>query len=317
VCWRLLATLTPTVLALPVATPSGAADQTTGPLRIRWFKLMLGMFPPGRLIDLGAGHGKFSQVAADAGWTVTALDARGDRYPDDPRITWLIGDVREVDLHGFDVIGCLGLFYHLSIDDQLDLLRRCSGIPIFLDTHVANGRPTPHRLSARVNLKGYVGRLYKEPDQAAVSTAAWGNEASFWPQPRSLYQMLDEHGYDVLTATPWYLPSRTFFLCLPRRSSGLVNHLVGDTGTRNRGRHEELAECVELRAAIDAAKKEAQRQHNRVTAAERRMKESEAPAVRERETLDAVQGSGAGEPVGPPPGPPVQSDVSPPNAAGQ
>jgi hypothetical protein len=252
---------------------------------------MLGMFPAGQLIDLGAGHGKFAQVAADTGWKVTALDARGDRYPDDPRITWLIGDVREVELHGFDVIGCLGIFYHLSIDDQLDLLKRCSGIPILLDTHVANGRPTPHRLSAPVRVKGYVGRLYKEPDQASVSTAAWGNDASFWPQPRSLYRMLEEHGYNVLTATPWYLPSRTFFLCLPRRSSGLASRRVNVTDRNGGEREQQHAEWAELRTVIDGAQEEARRQHDRVTAAERRLRESEERVARLREQLDMVHAS--------------------------
>jgi hypothetical protein len=201
-----------------MATPRGGADESTGPLRFKWFRQLLGIFPPGRLVDLGAGHGMFARVAADAGWRVTALDARGDRYPaDEPRVDWRIGDVRDVDLAAYDVIACLGLFYHLTIDDQLSLLDRSRGIPIILDTHVANDRPVPMRLSAPVELRGYVGRLYTEPDQATHSPASWGNEQSFWPRTRDLYAMLDAHDYDVLTATPWYLPSRTFFLCLPRR----------------------------------------------------------------------------------------------------
>ena len=201
-----------------MATSRGGADESTGPLRFNWFHQMLGVFPTGKLIDLGAGHGMFAQAAADAGWTVTALDARGDRYPaDEPRIDWQIGDVRDVDLSAYDVIACLGLFYHLTLDDQLDLLARAKGTPIILDTHVANDRPTPIVLSEQVEQQGYVGRLYTEPDQATNSPASWGNEQSFWPRTRDLYRMLDVHGYDVLTATPWYLPTRTFFLCLPQR----------------------------------------------------------------------------------------------------
>ena len=41
--------------------------------------------------------------------------------PRDPRIDWQIGDVRDVDLAQYDVIACLGLFYHLTIEDQRDL----------------------------------------------------------------------------------------------------------------------------------------------------------------------------------------------------
>ncbi len=179
---------------------------------------MLGTFPVGRLIDLGSGHGSFALQAADLGWEVTALDARGDRYPEprDPRIEWRVGDVREVDLAGYDVIVCLGLFYHLTIDDQLQLLDRARSIPMILDTHVANDRPAPMKLSDPVVQRGYAGRLYREPDQSKHSTASWGNDDSFWPRPRALYRMLNEHGYDVMVAAPWYLPTRTFFLCLPR-----------------------------------------------------------------------------------------------------
>lgn len=201
-----------------MVTPEGGADETTGPLRFNWFDQMLGMFPVGKLIDLGSGHGLFAQRAADAGWQVTAQDARPDRFPEnEPRVDWQVGDVREFDLTGYDVISCLGLFYHLTLDDQLDLLARAKGTPMILDTHVANNRPTPIRLSPQVELQGYVGRMYTERDQTAA-TASWGNAESFWPRTRALYRMLDEAGYDVLTATPWYLPTRTFFLCLPQRT---------------------------------------------------------------------------------------------------
>ena len=199
-----------------MATKEGGADESTGPLRFKWFRQMLGTFPVGSMIDLGSGHGMFAQRAADQGWRVTALDARGDRYPEDSRIDWRVGDVRDADLGGFDVIACLGLFYHLTIDDQLDLLARASGTPIVLDTHVANEQPVPMRLSEPVTMHGYTGRLYTEPDQTTNSPASWGNAKSFWPRTRALHRMLDAQGYDVLTATPWYLPSRTFFLCLPR-----------------------------------------------------------------------------------------------------
>jgi hypothetical protein len=205
-----------------VATKNGGIDAQTPALRKKWFTQMLGMFEPGRLIDLGSGHGDFAVMAADLGWIVTALDARGDRYPDDePRVDWQVGDVRDADLGGYDVIACLGLFYHLTVDDQLELLARCAGTPLILDTHVANGGRSPFVLSKVVSRRGYRGQLYREPDRATRSTrstASWGNDDSFWPRPQAMYRMLDEHGYDAMAAVPWYLPTRTFWLCLPRGS---------------------------------------------------------------------------------------------------
>lgn len=205
-----------------MARRDGGADETTGELRLRWFATLMGRFTPGSMIDLGSGHGLFAQLAADMGWTVTAQDARGDRFPEDGRITWEISDVRDLDLSGFDLVSCLGLFYHLTLEDQLSLLDRARGVPIILDTHVANDRPAPMALSDQVSPQGYRGRYYREPDQATHSTASWGNADSFWPRPQALYRMLDERGYDVMASVPFYLPTRTFFLCLPREDASVT-----------------------------------------------------------------------------------------------
>ena len=83
-----------------MATKQGGTDEHTRGTAEQWFSRMLGLFPPGSLIDLGAGHGSFAVAAADAGWRVTALDARGDRFPEDARVDWRVGDVRDADLGG-------------------------------------------------------------------------------------------------------------------------------------------------------------------------------------------------------------------------
>jgi hypothetical protein len=199
-----------------VPTKHGGADAATGPLRLQIFARLLGMVPTdGRsLVDLGAGHGKFATLAADHGWTVTAVDARGDRFPADDRVEWRVEDVRTTDLSPYDVIVCLGLFYHLTVDDQLSLLERCDRKPLILDTHVATGGPSPFTLSEVVTLRGYRGQLYTEGAQSE-STSSWGNEKSFWARPKAHYRMLHDAGYDVMPVHPWYLPTRTFFLCLP------------------------------------------------------------------------------------------------------
>ncbi len=184
--------------------------------RFRLFDTLLARFVPGRLIDLGTGHGKFAIRAAEAGWEVTATDARTERFPDHPRITWRCEDVRETDVSGYDLISNLGLFYHLTIDDQLSLLDRSRGTPMILDTHVGIASEQGFSLSEMTTQRGYRGRLYSEERAQHLPTASFGNELSFWPAPKALQRMLTERGWDVFTATPYYLPSRTFFLCLPR-----------------------------------------------------------------------------------------------------
>ena len=180
--------------------------------RNQLFDAMLGLLPKGRLIDLGTGHGAFAIRAARQGWEVTGVDARSDRIPNDPSVTWEVSDIRNADFSRFDLVACLGLFYHLELEDQLALLRKVSGIPMILDTHVDNGA-SQHPLSERQTIGSYTGSYYREPGR---TTSSWLNERSFWPTPETLHTMLSEHGYPVvLEARPYVVPDRTFFLALP------------------------------------------------------------------------------------------------------
>jgi SAM-dependent methyltransferase len=193
------------------------AETGTGRRRIEIFEDLLGLFPTGSLVDLGAGHGKFAAVASNAGWEVTAVDARTERWLAAPGVTWVQADVREFEIERFDLVVCLGLFYHLTLEDQLDLLQRCRGVPAIIDTHLANGRST-HPLTDEIEARGFRGRLYGE---GAGLKSSWGNSQSFWPTPDSFHQMLTDSGFDViLVVEPWYLPDRTFFLALPKRGGG-------------------------------------------------------------------------------------------------
>jgi SAM-dependent methyltransferase len=179
------------------------------------FTQLLGLFPTGRLVDLGAGHGRFSLLAADMGWDVTAVDARTKRFPDDPRPRWVRADVRDVDLAPFDVIACLGLFYHLALEDQLDLLARASHTPTIIDTHLDHGVHEHDLSEQRQPREGYTGRFYAEP---RALTSAVGNRESFWPTLETFHRMLHEAGFTtVLTLEPWITGDRTFFLALPPR----------------------------------------------------------------------------------------------------
>lgn len=181
--------------------------------RLELFGQLLQLFKPGRMVDLGTGHGRFARRAADLGWDVTGVDARTERWPlDDDRVTWVQADVREHDLGHYDLIACLGVFYHLTCEDQLSLLARAAGKPLIIDTHLDHGKHA-HPLSAPVvQGDGYEGRLYAEPGQL---TSSWGNPRSFWPTLASFHRMLSEHAYGtVLTVEPWSTTDRTFFVAL-------------------------------------------------------------------------------------------------------
>jgi SAM-dependent methyltransferase len=197
-----------------------AYSDPVGALRIALFADLLGRFPTGRLVDLGAGHGIFARVAADLGWEVTAVDARDERFPNDPRVQWVTSDIRafldqELDV---DVVACLGLWYHLTLEDQRTLARCCAPRPLIIDTHVGMAAADDHpahrkQLSDLRETEGFVGRLYHERGMRTRPTAAWGNEYSFWPTPATLERQLTDAGYDVVEQlSPAVAPDRRFFV---------------------------------------------------------------------------------------------------------
>jgi hypothetical protein len=164
--------------------------------RLSVFASILATLPRGTLADLGAGHCAFSRVAHAAGFAVTSIDARTTRVP--PDITWPFRheDVRTTDLSSFEIIAMLGLLYHLPLDDQIDLLRRCAGKTVIVDTHVAE--------RATVTVGEYAGSYFDEVpegvDLARVPTASWGNRRSFWHTRESLIRLFERAGFRVM---PW------------------------------------------------------------------------------------------------------------------
>ena len=170
------------------------------------------------MIDLACGNGVFSIAAQDMGWNVTAVDARTVRMPMTPGIEWVQQDVRETEVVGYDVVLLMGLLYHMELDDQLDLLRRCSGTVTILDTHHSTA---PTHLEG-----GYAGHTFTElrPDHPTsledAPRAAWGNPTSFWATQPDLVRILQDCGFGtVLALVPPTLRNRTFYLCLPKRAA--------------------------------------------------------------------------------------------------
>jgi hypothetical protein len=218
-----------------VALAQAAAVPGPGPWDVPWsdtqdrvvlFDRILASIAPGRLLDLGAGHGLFSIAAHQRGWEVTAVDARDTRFPSVAGINWIRPSA-------YDVIAILGLLYHLDLPAQLDLLRRVSHTVTILDTHVATTADltsSPHRanLGEMITQDGYLGRLYQETpgrndaEREAIATASWGNPASFWADETEQLRMLRDCGFaSVLRMSPPYTYGRTFYLCLPDRTCAI------------------------------------------------------------------------------------------------
>ena len=156
------------------------------------------------VIDLGCGPGLFARRYRNLGLSVRAVDARNDRIDleeDFENIEFAQQDIRESALEGFDIISILGLFYHLTLEDQINLLNR---IPkhtitimetqIYVRDHVTKkgkSRLTP------VSQSGFRGAIWQEPGNQ-VSTASWNNSESFWHGPKSLNKIFRQSGFKAL-----------------------------------------------------------------------------------------------------------------------
>jgi 2-polyprenyl-3-methyl-5-hydroxy-6-metoxy-1,4-benzoquinol methylase len=195
--------------------------------RAQIFRSLVSPLKPGKMLDLGTGPGHYSLAAAQLGWEATAVDARTMRMPDpeaekDPgraalirSVRWVEADVREFPIRSgeYDLICILGLIHHLRLEDQINLLRRCSGTLTLLNARVA---PEIGDTEG-----AYEGRHRREPgenreERDQIATASWGNEASFHHTEESLLRLLRDCSYSkVMPMRPPHNLNYTFYLCLP------------------------------------------------------------------------------------------------------
>lgn len=185
---------------------TGLSAADTGGLRSKIFRYLLGTMVPGdgTLLDLGAGHCLFAMHARDAGYAVTAVDARSERVPDQETlggVAFIQSDIREFDVAGFDVITILGLLYHLELEGQRELLERCNyGATVILETQVHDpaqipeiSKPWGERMITTE--EGYEGVEFPENENPMASI---GNPTSFWHTEPSLVRLIEAQGYESL-----------------------------------------------------------------------------------------------------------------------
>ncbi|ORE98028.1 class I SAM-dependent methyltransferase [Aurantimonas sp. 22II-16-19i] len=173
------------------------------------------------LVDLGAGHCKFSVWATKLGFDVTAVDGRTVRLPEDlGTIRFVEADVRDYDPRGHGVVAILGLLYHLELADQESLLKRCCyGAPVIVETQVhvaemvADAPKDWHRLVER---DGYCGVDFPEGDNPMASI---GNATSFWHTEPSMLRLFERAGYaKVIVIDPVFSSgygARRFYVAWP------------------------------------------------------------------------------------------------------
>lgn len=164
----------------------------------------------GSIIDLGAGHCQFSIMADRAGWRATALDARSVRVPELPStVQFIEGDVDSTAWNAseYDLVCCLGLYYHLNQEQQHRLLEKCREKPIVLDTHFAlagaQSNERYKKLGPTYEKNGEIGADYPEDpglsdeDRKEKSLrSSFENRDSWWQTKESLIETLHKFGWE-------------------------------------------------------------------------------------------------------------------------
>ena len=157
-----------------------------------------------RLVDLGAASCVFSRIAQTQGFSVTAVEVRPERIPNNiDGIEIVESDVREFDLGIFEIILILGLLYHLTLEDQIVLLLRCpAGSTVVVDTEIyipelVVQSENRNGFADRVVLDGvYDGIIFPEANNAMAS---WKNQESFWHSEASIIRLFNNCGFTRIT----------------------------------------------------------------------------------------------------------------------
>ena len=170
---------------------AGRLVRGAGPLEFARMRELIGRFlpaPPGVVLDVGGGPGRYACWLAELGYEVHLIDpvakhveqAReaSGAQPEHPLAGATVGDARSLDFGdgSADVVLLMGPLYHLTErDDRLAALREACRVL----------RPGGVVISKAINrfaslLERLVERLYRRPGLRADPAPRFGGRAASW-----------------------------------------------------------------------------------------------------------------------------------------
>jgi hypothetical protein len=159
------------------------------------------------LLDVACGEGLYSFTAANLGYKVSAIDGREDRVPlqqfKTQGIAFKKGLVEEAEFN-YDIVLLSGIFYHLDLTQQLNLLHSLSESScksLIINTHVVNGSSLlewADRFVTKITFNGIEGSIYREgKDREKRPMASITNYFSFWHTEKSLIDLFNKFGFSI------------------------------------------------------------------------------------------------------------------------
>lgn len=171
-----------------------------------------------KLLDIATGHGRYAVMARLLEYDVTAFDARPDRIPTYyPGINWQVANLKDFDFSGYDVINCLGIFYHLPLGEQFKLLQQINYTLVILDTHYVTNHVKER--DGTIDVGEYTGIVCKEGDdletmQKEKLLNAFDDLENFCHTQESLYRIFKNFGFKVID-TAYVTDDRNFYILEP------------------------------------------------------------------------------------------------------
>ena len=153
------------------------------------------------IIDIAAGHGKYSIISKEIGFNTLAIDARKDRVPVNKfkqvGIEFYLSNLEDLGTIDQDICLLFGIFYHLDFGQQLNLLNKIKSKVTLIHTLIYNDNSKEaFTLENETVLGNLQFAVYKEGGRrSSRNMASMNNYFSIWHTEESLKNMFLNCGF--------------------------------------------------------------------------------------------------------------------------
>ncbi len=152
------------------------------------------------IIDIACGHGKYSIIAKNSGFRTAAIDSRSERIPKEFKelgIDFKLSNLEDLQNINQDICLLFGIFYHLELCQQIDLLNKINSKITLIHTLILNNNSIEaFDLKHRTKLGNLDFAIYKEGNgRNARAKASMNNYFSTWHTEESLKNMFLNAGF--------------------------------------------------------------------------------------------------------------------------
>ncbi len=153
------------------------------------------------IIDIAAGHGKYSIISKEMGFNTLAIDARKDRVPVSKfkqiGIAFQLSNLEDLEPIDYDICLLFGIFYHLDFGQQLNLLNKIKSKVTLIHTLIYNDNSKEaFNLENETVLGNLQFAVYKEGGgRESRNMASMNNYFSIWHTEESLKNMFLNCGF--------------------------------------------------------------------------------------------------------------------------